>query len=186
MQFNTSVSIMPPKARELLEPGAAELSERLEAVRRCQERGVLASSALVQPIILPCVTDEAVEALLADLRDAGIVNWKPELLTVSMENLAIIGQVLGHQDKDMERRLYEIYIAPENMDHKKQRERTAPNRRASTSTFERLVVTARGFGISTSICAWVRKELNISEELIPIVNRNGYQCLGYQTRLLEG
>ena len=34
-------------------------------------------------------------------------------------------------------------------------------------------------GMSVSICYWVRKQLGISEELIPIINRNGFQCLGY-------
>lgn len=186
MQLNTSVSIMPAELRELLEPGAPELDDRLDAVRLCQERGLLAGSALVQPIVLPALTDGAVDEMLRELRDAGIVNWKPELLTVSMENLAIIGQILGFLDKGMERELYEAYVAPGNADHKKQRDRTAPSRAASAAAIRKLVAAAEAYGISTSVCHWVRKELNLSEELIPIVNRNGYQCLGYQTRLLEG
>ena len=38
-QFNTSVSIMPTEFRNLLEPYAAPIEERLKAVKMCQERG---------------------------------------------------------------------------------------------------------------------------------------------------
>jgi hypothetical protein len=38
-------------------------------------------------------------------------------------------------------------------------------------------------GMSTSICYWVRKQLHIPTTLIPIVNANGFQCLGYQSKL---
>ena len=40
-------------------------------------------------------------------------------------------------------------------------------------------------GLSISICYWVRQQLKISEEMIPIINRNGFQCLGYQSKLFE-
>jgi hypothetical protein len=39
--------------------------------------------------------------------------------------------------------------------------------------------------MSTSICYWVRMQLGISEETIPLVNRNGFQCLGYQRKLFQ-
>ena len=38
-------------------------------------------------------------------------------------------------------------------------------------------------GTPTSICYWVRKQLHIPTTLIPIVNANGFQCLGYQSKL---
>ena len=38
-------------------------------------------------------------------------------------------------------------------------------------------------GMSISICYWVRMQLGLSEETIPLVNRNGFQCLGYQRNL---
>lgn len=185
MQFNTSVSIMLDPLRALLEPHAATIEDRLEAVVRCQRAGVLATSALVQPILLPFIDDAVLEGFLAKLRRAGIRNVKPELLTVNMENLALIGQLVGHFDKDRERRLYELYIAPDNASHTKQRARTAPDRGASRAFFERVVRFGQEQGISTSICYWVRKELGLSEELIPLINRNGYQCLGYQQRLFD-
>ena len=42
---------------------------------------------------------------------------------------------------------------------------------------------AEQYGVSTSICFWVRQQLKISDEMIPLINKNGFQCLGYQTRL---
>ena len=40
-------------------------------------------------------------------------------------------------------------------------------------------------GMSVSICYWVRMQLGISQEMIPIINRNGFQCLGYQSGLFN-
>jgi hypothetical protein len=39
--------------------------------------------------------------------------------------------------------------------------------------------------MSSSICYWVRMQLGISEEAIPLVNRNGFQSLGYQRKLFQ-
>jgi DNA repair photolyase len=185
MQFNTSVSIMPPSLRALLEPHAAPIADRLEAVRLCRAGGVLARAALVQPILIPSLTDEACDAFFARLAAAGIESFKPELLTVCMENLAVVGQVLGHVDRDMERRLYEAYIAPENADHRKQRARTAPDRELSRAALRQLVAAARRHGIDATVCQWVRRELAVSESFIPTISAAGYQCLGYQTRLFD-
>ena len=40
-------------------------------------------------------------------------------------------------------------------------------------------------GMSVSICYWVRGQLGITPEEIPIINRNGFQCLGYQSGLFR-
>jgi hypothetical protein len=40
-------------------------------------------------------------------------------------------------------------------------------------------------GMSTSICFWVRNQLKVPTSIIPIINRNGFQCLGYQSKLWE-
>ena len=183
MQFNTSVSIMPHALRCILEPFAAPIDERLAAVRACQERGVMANSALIQPIIVPYLTPEGIADFFTMLHENGIINYKPEFLTLCMENLAMIGQLLGYFDKDMERALYECYIAPENADHLKQRGRTAPDRATSIAYIRRMMEAGERRGMSMSICYWVRQQLGISEEEIPIINRNGFQCLGYQSRL---
>ena len=185
MQFNTSVSIMPPAFRSILEPYAAPIEERLEAVRLCQQNGIMANSALVQPIVVPYLTHENIEAFFGLLHDYGIINYKPEFLTLCMENLAMLGQLLGYFDKGLERELYEYYIAPENADHRKQRGRTAPNRSSSIDYLKRMMAVTDELGMSVSICYWVRQQLGIDEEMIPVINRNGFQCLGYQSRLFD-
>ena len=185
MQYNTSVSIMPTEFRNLLEPYAAPIEERLKAVKLCQENGILANSALVQPIFTPYLTDDHIREFFDQLHGAGIINYKPEFLTACMENLAMLGQWLGHFDKNLERRLYEDYIMPSNADHKKQRGRTAPDRALSTVNLQKMMNYTDSLGMSTSICYWVRQQLGISTEMIPILNRNGFQCLGYQSQLWE-
>ena len=183
MQFNTSVSIMPELLRDVLEPYAAPLEERLKALRLCREAGIQANSALVQPILLPGLTDDAILEFFGMLHDEGIINYKPEFLTACMENLSMIGQYLGWIDKDMERSLYEAYLSPSNADHLKQRGRTAPDRELCKEALWRMIGVTDALGMSISICYWVRKQLGISEEMIPLINRNGFQCLGYQRRL---
>ena len=185
MQYNVSVSIMPDGFRDILEPYAAPIGERLAAVKLCQENGIPANSALVQPIFTPWLTPVHIKAFFDMLRSAGIINYKPEFLTACMENLAMLGQILGHFDRDLERALYEDYIMPENADHKKQRGRTAPDRALSIQNIRKMMDYTEQLGMSTSICYWVRKQLSIDSSLIPIINKNGFQCLGYQSRLFE-
>ncbi|MBO7644257.1 MAG: hypothetical protein J6S62_04785 [Bacteroidales bacterium] len=183
MQFNTSVSIMPDALRDLLEPYTAPLQDRLKAVLACRERGVQANSALVQPIFTPSLTPDGIKDFFDRLHDAGIINYKPEFLTACMENLAMLGQYLGYFDKSLERQLYSDYIGPANADHLKQRGRTAPDRALSVECIHRMREYTDTLGMSVSICYWVRKQLGITEQDIPLINRNGFQCLGYQSRL---
>ncbi len=183
MQFNTSVSIMPDAFRDILEPYAAPLSERLEAVRLCSERGVAADSALVQPIITPWLTREHIESFFGALRGAGIINYKPEFLTACVENLSMLGQYLGWFDKGLERQLYEDYLMPSNESHRKQRARIAPDKARSRAYLKAMMECTGRLGMSVSICYWVRKQLGIEESQIPLINRNGFQCLGYQSKL---
>ncbi len=183
MQYNTSVSIMPTEFRNLLEPYAAPIEERLKAVKMCQDIGILANSALVQPIFTPYLTDDHIREFFDQLHDVGIINYKPEFLTACMENLAMLGQWLGYFDKDLERKLYNDYIMPSNSDHKKQRGRTAPDRALSIENIQKMMRYTETLGMSTSICYWVRKQLSISQKMIPLLNHNGFQCLGYQSKL---
>ena len=183
MQYNVSVSIMPPAFRDILEPCAAPIGERLEAVRLCRENGIQADSALVQPIFTPYLTDEHIQEFFDMLRGAGIINYKPEFLTACMENIAMLGQILGAFDKNLERRLYLDYLMPSNADHRKQRGRTAPDRGLSIENIRRMMDYTEKIGMTVSICYWVRKQLKIDARMIPLINRNGFQCLGYQSRL---
>ena len=176
---------MPSEFRSLLEPYAAPLEERLKSVTLCKERGIQADSALVQPIVMPYLTDEHIKDFFDKLSNAGIINYKPEFLTACMENLAMLGQWLGYFDKNMERELYEIYIQPGNADHRKQRGRTAPERELCINAIKKMMAYTQKIGMTTSICFWVRKQLCISDEMIPVLNSNGFQCLGYQSKLFS-
>ncbi len=183
MQYNVSVSIMPPAFRDILEPYAAPIEERLAAVRLCRESGIQADSALVQPIFTPYLTDGHIREFFDMLRGAGIINYKPEFLTACMENIAMLGQILGYFDKDLESALYRDYIMPSNADHRKQRGRTAPDRALSIGNIRKMMDYTQQIGMTVSICYWVRKQLKIDAKMIPIINSNGFQCLGYQSRL---
>lgn len=185
MQFNTSVSIMPAEIRRETEPYASSIEERLEAVKLCHKYGIMANSALVQPIFTPCLSDETIRTFFNSLHEAGIVNYKPEFLTVCKENLAVLGEILGRYDKDMEKRLYEDYMSPSNADHVKQRSRTAPDRALCMENIRRMMAYTDTLGMSVSICYWVRRQLEIGEDMIPVINSNGFQCLGYQSMLFE-
>ncbi len=185
MQFNTSVSVMPTPLRDLLEPFAAPVEERLKAVALCQQHGIAANSALVQPILTPCLTDEAIATFFGQLHQAGIINYKPEFLTVSMENIAILGQYLAYSDPSAARRLFDDYLSPANAGHRKQRQRTAPDKEVCRHHLKRMIRHTDTLGMSVSICYWVRQQLGIDERMIPVINRNGFQCLGYQTTLFH-
>lgn len=185
MQFNTSVSMMPSALRQVLEPYAAPIEERLEAVRLCRKNGILAESALVQPVFPPFLTRQRIHSFFTALKDVGICNYKPEFLTVCMENLAMIGPLLGHFNKALERQLYEDYLLPSNAGHRKQRGRTAPDRALSLTLIERMKHQTDAMGLSISICYWVRMQLGITEAQIPLINAGGFQCLGYQSRLFD-
>ena len=97
----------------------------------------------------------------------------------------MLGQYFGYFDKSQERQLYADYLCPSNADHLKQRGRTAPDRALSVECIHRMREYTDTLGMSVSICYWVRKQLGITEEDIPLVNRNGFQCLGYQRRLFD-
>ena len=97
----------------------------------------------------------------------------------------MLGQLLGYFDKDLERALYLDYIMPSNADHRKQRGRTAPDRALSIENIRRMMDYTSQIGMSISICYWVRKQLKIDGRMIPLINSNGFQCLGYQSRLFE-
>ena len=74
---------------------------------------------------------------------------------------------------------------PSNADHKKQRGRTAPDRALSIGNIKKMMDYTQTLGMSTSICYWGRKQLKIDGNMIPIINENGFQCLGYQSKLFR-
>jgi DNA repair photolyase len=167
LEYNPSISVMPPELYDVLEPRAASVENRLKAANLCQERGILVKSAIVQPIIPPYLTEETMDDLFKKLKSANISSFKPEFLTLSTENLAWIGQLIGYYDKGMEKELYDLYTAPENRSNIKHRRRLAPTRKFSHKAMINLKKGADKYGMKTNICNWVRSELNISSEEVP-------------------
>ncbi|MDL2292401.1 hypothetical protein LJC17_02295 [Acholeplasma sp. OttesenSCG-928-E16] len=185
MQFNTSLSIFPNGVREYLEPYAASYESRLEAVKLCQENGIMANSALVQPILISVLNDELLDDFFKQLNKYHIINIKPEFLTANIWNMTLLASVIKEYDPDIFKKVFETYFNNDNLNHVKQRSRTAPSREKSIYWIEKIKKIAAKYGISISICFWVRKELKINENEIPIVNENGFKCLGYQTKLFK-
>lgn len=97
----------------------------------------------------------------------------------------MLGPLLGRFGSDLERQLYDAYLPPSNADHRKQRGRTAPDRALSREALAKMRNYTDTLGMSISICYWVRCQLGITEQEIPLVNANGFQCLGYQSTLFE-
>jgi DNA repair photolyase len=185
MQFNASLSILPENAIAEIEPYSSSLQDRLAAVGLCRENGIAADSVLVQPILISSLTDEILAEFFAKLKFYGIINFKPEFLTASVENMTLMAQILSRYDNGILKKIFEAYFHDDNLNHKKQRDRTAPPRQESLFWINKMREIARRQGISISICNWVKGQLNISEDYIPSVNENGYKCLGYQTKLFE-
>jgi len=172
--YDTSVSVMPPELYPILEPRAASNEDRLEAAMMCQENKISAHWALVQPIIPSYFTDEIMDDLLEKLKKANIERFKPEFLTLSTENLASIGQLIGHFDKDLEKNIYELYLAPDNMNNVKHNSRLAPEREFSRKAMLKLKEHADKYGISITLCNWLRRDLDITQTEIPIIVRKNW------------
>ena len=176
---------MPKYLQEVLEPNAASLESRLDALEILQDNDVYAYSVLAQPII-PCYfNDKSLLNFLDKMKRFGIINIKPEFLTLNMANLAIIAQYVNHFDKGLLKPLLELYVSKENQDHVKQRERIAPNRGYSSEAIKLIFDKASERGISVSICNWVKSQLNLDENLDFHSKNLGFRCLGYQERLFE-
>jgi DNA repair photolyase len=189
MQFNTSLSIFLGDAVYKIEPYSATLNDRLEAVRLCQENGIMANSALVQPILFNVLTDELLDEFFARIRKYGIINIKPEFLTACIENMVLMAQLLESEattDSSILKEIFESYFQDDNLNHVKQRGRTAPARKLSKYWIDKIITIAKSYGVSVSICYWVREQLGITSEDLPIINENGFKCLGYQLNLFTG
>ncbi|MBU1685266.1 hypothetical protein KJ662_03360 [Patescibacteria group bacterium] len=189
VQINGSIGIMPDFLRDVLEPNAASIEDRLKALQECQSRGLYAESVLAQPLLLPYMTEYVLDNYFSQLSRAGIKNIKPEFLTVDPKNLAFLSQFVHHFNPELMKDLLEVYIGSGNSDHRKQRLRLAPDREISITMLRKLEEYAKKYGISISICNWVKHELS---QLDPTIKRidsessaNGYRCLGYQINIFD-
>lgn len=189
IQLNGSIGIMPQYLREVLEPNAATVEERLDVLVQCRQLGMFAESVLCQPLLLPYLTEEAIHNYLSQLHAAGVRNIKPEFLTTEIRNLVILAQYIHHFDPDLVNEFFQPYLDEKNQGHIKQRSRLAPDRAVCIDKLARLRDAADQHGITISICNWVKRELGAQAEWVKTVDKasaaNGYRCLGYQTRLFQ-
>lgn len=187
IQVNGSVGIMPKYLQDILEPNAATVAERLDALVKCRELGMTAESVLCQPLILPYLTDERLNDYMAQLKAAGVTNIKPEFLTSEVRNLVVIAQYINFFDPHIIGEFFHPYLEDENQDHIKQRSRLAPNKTVCIKYLDRIRTAAEKNGISISICNWVKRELSMEAKWVKTVDskssEKGYRCLGYQTNL---
>lgn len=190
-QWNGSIGIMPQYLRNILEPHAGTIADRLAVMRRCQEMGLVSDSVLCQPLILPYLTPETVEEYMAALAGAGVVNIKPEFLTAELANLSLIAQYIHHYDPERLAEFFQSYLMAENQNHIKQRSRLAPEKGICVEKLELIRDTAKKYGISISICNWVRRELMQKSDWVSTIAKDtgsiekGYACLGYYVRFFE-
>lgn len=187
IQVNGSIGIMPKYLRDVLEPNAATIAERLDVLVQCRELGMSSGSVLCQPLMLPYLTDENISNYMAQLKAAGVINIKPEFLTTEIRNLVILAQYINHFDPNFIGEFFHPYLSDKNQGHIKQRSRLAPRKDVCVKYLERIRDIADQHDITISICNWVKRELSVEAEWVKNVDHgsaaNGYRCLGYQTNL---
>jgi len=187
IQYNGSIGIMPGYLRDVLEPNAASIEERLEVLVRCRESGIWAESVLCQPLILPYLTEENVHTYCRQLQQAGVKNIKPEFLTTEVRNLVLFAQFINYYNPELLGEFFYPYLHAHNLGHIKQRSRLAPDKTVCVEKLDMMRRIADEYGITISICNWVKRELGQAAEWVLSVDTasssNGYRCLGYQTRL---
>jgi DNA repair photolyase len=187
VQYNGSIGIMPLYLRNMLEPNVASIEERLEVLQACQSMGIAGESVLTQPLIPVYLTPEAVDDYCRALAAAGVKNIKPEFLTAEIKNLTLVAQFIHHFDPELLRDFFYPYLGAENQDHLKQRSRLAPARAVCVEKLELIKRKADKYGLSISICNWVKSQLSKEAAWVGKVDAKsslaGYRCLGYQTKL---
>lgn len=171
--YDVSISVVPSTLIKILEPSAPPNEKRIEASIMLQKNGIKAFSALVQPILPYYFSEDIMELLVKQLKEANITLFKPEFLTLSTNNLAWLGQIIGQFDKKIEKKLYDLYLSYDNIFNIKQNGRLAPDREYARNTLLKLKEYAEKYNVRMTLCNWVRSELNISEsDLEPIYRKN--------------
>ncbi len=189
IQVNGSVGIMPPYLRDILEPYAATIDERMQTLVEMRKRGILAESVLCQPLFLPYMTDATIAEYLDTLAATGVKNIKPEFFTAEIKNIVLVAQYVNHFDPTKLGELFYPYLHAENQTHIKQRSRLAPDRNTCGRMLAKIKEMAMERGITISICNWVKREVGSAQEWVKGIDSesaaNGWRCLGYQTRLFD-
>ncbi len=187
IQLNGSIGIMPPYLRNILEPNATSIADRLAVLVRCRELGIWSESVLCQPLILPYLTKAVITDYIQQMAKAGVKNIKPEFFTAEVRNLVLISQYINHFDPDKVAEFFYPYLMEENLGHIKQHVRLAPSKKVCVEKLEMIREIAQKNGISISICNWVKRELGSVADWVKTIDTesaiNGYRCLGYQRNL---
>ncbi|MDR0422246.1 MAG: hypothetical protein LBH72_04455 [Proteiniphilum sp.] len=189
IQVNGSVGIMPQYLRDILEPNVASIEERMETLKECRRRGIYAESVLCQPLFLPYLTRKSITEYMQTLSRAGVKNIKPEFFTAEIKNIVLVAQYINHYDPDKIGEFFYPYLQESNLGHIKQRSRLAPDRRVCAEKLALIREIASKYGITVSICNWVKREIGGVAEWVKSIDKesaaNGYRCLGYQTRIFS-
>lgn len=152
IQINGSIGIMPSFLRDILEPNAASIEERLEALVQCRESGVWAESVLCQPLFLPFLTRETVSAFMSQLASAGVKNIKPEFFTAEIRNIVLVAQYIHYYAPDKVGEFFRPYLMEYNLNHIKQRSRLAPDKADCIEKLALIREMAAENGITISLC----------------------------------
>lgn len=189
VQVNGSIGIMPPYLRNILEPNAPCIDERLAALEKLRSLGVMADSVLCQPLFLPYITKDTTTLFMGQLSASGIKNIKPEFFTADIRNIVLVAQYINYFDPNRLGEFLYPYLLQGNLNHIKQRSRLAPDRKSCIESLRIIENIAGENGISISICNWVKRELGSVDEWVKKIDSrssaNGYRCLGYQTSLFR-
>lgn len=187
IQINGSIGIMPQYLRDVLEPNAASIAERLDVLAKCRDLGMWAEAVLCQPLILPYLTEENIDSYCAQLAASGVRSIKPEFLTTEIRNLVVLAQYINHHDPQLIGEFFQPYLEAQNQSHIKQRSRLAPDRNVCIDKLDLIRKAADRNGITISICNWVKRELGSVADWVKHIDEGsaaaGYRCLGYQTHL---
>lgn len=189
VQLNGSIGIMPVYLRNILEPNVAGIEDRLDVLEKCRDAGIFAESVLCQPLFLPYLSESFVEDYMKQLADAGVRNIKPEFFTAEIRNLVLVAQYIHYYDPDKVGEFFYPYLHESNQEHLKQRKRLAPEKKICVEKLSLIRDIAEKYGISVSICNWVKRELGEKAAWVRAIDEvssaRGYRCLGYQTNLFK-
>jgi DNA repair photolyase len=109
VQISTSITYLGQERdiRAAIEPGAKSINERLEMVKFFQSENILVQGALTQPLFHVFPPDRY---FWKSLYEVGIRRISIDLLTLNLETLNLVAQIIGWFDKKAEKEIWESYL----------------------------------------------------------------------------
>ena len=160
IQISSSITYFEnEKMRKSMEPGAPSKDERLGFIRRLGAEGILAWGVLVQPVFHVFLPSES---FWLELVDAGIRRASIDIFTTTLENLAVVAQIIGWYDKSAEIKMWNDYI---NSDApSKDGIRRGISLEKQRIAYEEIVIAANNAGIGkVTYCRYVQKMTDLPE-----------------------